>query len=236
MDAGLFSRLQHGRCIGVLCHDVRALCDENLGGVGFLDRIGPGVGPDHHDFGVRVGFTHADGECVQALIGLGDRERRDIADLVGLGHHAGDDALHITALVEPDVAGGHVAGTLVAGDVLELHIREVLRDLQHRVHVTEGGSEDHLVALTGQFADHTFGVRAFRHIFNESRLDLVTEMRLNFLTGKFMGVCPAMVARCRQVQKPDLQRLSDRSAGRHADRCRGERHHLDEFFHGSLPC
>ena len=210
MDAGLLGRLQHGRAVGVLRQDVGTLGDMHLRGVGFLDRVIPAVDPDHRDRRIRVDRTHAERKGVDALDHFRNREGGEIADLVRLRHLAGDDALYIAAFIEPDVAGGHVRRPLVAGQMDEFHVREFLRDLQRRVHVAEGGGEDHLVALARQLADDAGRIRPLGNVLDEGRLDLVTKMLFNVLTADLVGIGPAMVTRIGQIDEPDLDRVGNR--------------------------
>ena len=155
----------------MLGDDVGALVDQGLGGVRLLARIIPGVDPDHLDLGVGVDLAHGQGERVDAANHLGDREGADIADDVGLGHVAGDGAEHRPALVEARQIGRDVIGALVAGRVLELHVLELLGDLDGRVHEAEGGGEDQVVAVGGQLADDAFGVRPLAYALDEAGLD-----------------------------------------------------------------
>ena len=89
----------------------------------------------------------------------------------------------VAALVEAGVVDRDVRRGLVAGGVLELDVRELLRDLDRRVHVAERGGEDQLVAGGGELADHALGVRALRDVLDEGGLDLVAERLLHCLAA-----------------------------------------------------
>jgi hypothetical protein len=95
-------------------------------------------------------------------------------------------------------------GGLVAGGVLELDVRMVGGDLQHRLHVAEGGAEDQLVALAGQVANTR---SASAHLLDEGGHDLVAEFLLQRLAGVVVREGPAAVAHRADVGEGDLQRL-----------------------------
>jgi hypothetical protein len=107
--------------------------------------------------------------------------RADHAQRVGLGHAAGDHAGHVRAFVGAAVVGAQVLGRLVAGGVLELHVLAVGGDLEHRLHVAEGGAEDQLVALAHHVAHHALGVGRLGHLLDEGGDDLVAEFLLDAL-------------------------------------------------------
>ena len=164
----LLGGLQHGRRVGVLHQHVGAAVEQRLRGFGFLRRVEPLVDPDHLGLDLRVDRLRAQREAVDVADHLGDRDRADDAERVGLGHAAGDHAGHVRALVGAAVVGAHVVGLLVAGGMLELHVLQVGGDLQHRLHVAEGGAEDQLVALAGHVAEHALGVGRLGHLLDEA--------------------------------------------------------------------
>src|SRR3546814_3205244 len=57
----------------------------------------------------------------------------------------------------------------------ELHIRELLGDLDRRVHVAKRGCKDQLVALLGQIANHALGIRPLGHVLDILCFDLVAK-------------------------------------------------------------
>ena len=105
-----------------------------------------------------------------------NRERADIAEHAGLRHLGRDLALDVAALVQARRIGRHVLVALVAGGVLEMHVRIFLRDLQRRVHVAERGREDQLVAGAHQLLDGALGVGTFGDVLEIGGLDLVAEL------------------------------------------------------------
>ena len=100
-----------------------------------------------------------------------------------------------------------LSARLVAGGVLELHVLEVGRDLEHRLHVAEGGAEDQLVALAGHVAEHALGVGRLGHLLDEAGDDLVAELLLDRLAAVVVREGPAAVADRADVGEGDLQRL-----------------------------
>ena len=203
--------LHGGGRVGVVRHDVGALRDERLGGGALLARVEPRVHPHDLDLGLRVHAAHAARERVDAHHDLGDRERGDVARRVGLGHAARDDAREVAALVEARVVGADVLRALVAGRVLELHLREGRRDLDRRVHVAERGREDEVVAALRELADHALGVRALGHALDVLGRDLRAERLLHLLAADVVLVGPAGVADRAHVDVADLERLAGRA-------------------------
>src|SRR5882724_51495 len=192
MDPALLGDLQRRARIRMLRDEVGALIDERLGGVALLAGIVPAVDPDDFDLAVRTHRPHADRDRVHAHDDLGNGDGADIADDARLRHLAGDHALDVAALVEADVVGGDVVGPLVAGGVLELHIREVLGHLEGRVHEAEGGGEDDAMAGRRQLADHALGVRPLLDAFDIGGLHLVAQGRFHRLAAIVMLVEEAL--------------------------------------------
>ncbi len=213
--------LEHGGRIGVLEQHVGAAVDQRGGGLGFLRRAEPFVHPHHLGLDLRVDRLRAQREAVDVADHLGDRHRTDHAQRVGLGHGAGDHAGHVGAFVGAAVVGAHVGRGLVAGGMLELHVREIGGDLLDRLHVAEGGAEDQLVALAGHVAQHALGIGRFGHALDEAGDDLVAEFLLDGLAAVVVRERPAAVAHRADVGERDLQRLGLGRGGRGGGRgCR----------------
>jgi hypothetical protein len=120
---------------------------------------------------------------------------------------AGDHAGHVRAFVGAAVVGAQVVGGLVAGGVLELHVLAVGGDLEHRLHVAEGGAEDQLVALA-TMSRITRSASADSGTFSTK---LVTTLSPNSFSHRLAAVVvregPAAVAHRADVGEGDLQRL-----------------------------
>ena len=91
--------------------------------------------------------------------------------------------------------------------MLELHVLQVGRHLEHRLHVAEGGAEDQLVALARDVAEHALGVGRLGHLLDEGGDDLVAELLLDRLAAVVVRKGPAAVADRADVGEGDLQRL-----------------------------
>jgi hypothetical protein len=158
----------------------------------------------------------------------GNRERGDVAEHARLRHLGGDDALDVAALIEPAGIGRHVLVALVAGGVLEMHVRIFLGDLQRRLHVAERGREDQLVAGARQLLDRAFGVRAFADILEERGFDLVAEFLEHGEAPEVVLVGPAEIADRAEIDESDLELVGGGSAeqacsgGEHRCGCRDE--------------
>jgi hypothetical protein len=144
---------------------------------------------------------------------LGDRERADVADGVGLGHLAGDQADDVTAFVEAGVVGSDVGRLLEAGGVLELHVGVTCRHLDGRVHEAEGGGEDDAAAGRGQLVDDALRVGPLGDILDVVGVDPVAELLLKGQQTLVVLVAPALVADRPDVNEAHL-RLGLREHGR----------------------
>ncbi|MGY4462318.1 hypothetical protein ACVWYI_006278 [Bradyrhizobium sp. LB13.1] len=193
------------RRIRVLHDDVSALVDQRLGSVGLLARIEPGVGPDDLHLDVRVDGLRRQDRRIDARDDLRNRERADIAEHAGLRHFGRDQALDVAALVPFGRVGRHVRIALVAGRVLEMHVRVFLRDLQRRIHIAERRREDQLVAGADELLDGPLGVGTFRHVFQIGGLNLVAELLHQRLACQLMLIGPAEVSDRTQIDEADLQ-------------------------------
>jgi hypothetical protein len=92
--------------------------------------------------------------------------------------------------------------------MLELHIRELLGNLDDIVAIAEAGGEDQLVAGLGQLAQHAFGIRTFRHVLDDGRLRHgVAQRVLHELGADGVAVIPAIVVGRADQHEADLERL-----------------------------
>ncbi len=188
----------------MLNHDVCTLVNQGLGSIAFLARIIPGVGPNDFDLHVRVNRPCAHHEGVDTTDNFRDREGADIANNVRLGHFTGDHTSNITAFIETCGIGRQVVGTLVTGCMFEFDIRELLGNFFGRVHETERGGEDQVVAGLGHLTDHAFSIGTFRHAFDIAGRCTVAEFSFNGLTANVMTIRPAMVTNRADIDKTGL--------------------------------
>uniref|UniRef100_A0A494G987 Uncharacterized protein n=1 Tax=Solanum lycopersicum TaxID=4081 RepID=A0A494G987_SOLLC len=186
-----------------------------VGGIGFLARIEPRVDPNNLDFGTGVVLVQGQLDGVDVADHFRNRERGDIADLLGLGHLRCEEAADITTLVGARQVGAKILVLLVAGGVFEGHLGKLLGDFQRRVHVAERGGEDQVVVVLGHVADHPLGVGALGHVLDVIGGDLRAEFLRQRLAPLFMLIRPAVVADRADVDETDLQRIG--SAGAQAD-------------------
>ena len=222
LDAALGSHLHRTGRIGVLGDDVDTLVDQRLGGVGFLARVEPGIGPHDLDLEVGIDGLRAEHERVDAHHHLGDRERGDVARHAGLGEAGRDHALDVTALVELRVVGRDVRVlALVTGRMLELDVGKLGRDLVRRIHVAERGGEDDVAARTCEALQCALGIGAFRHAFQIGGLDGVAERFLDLEPALVVLIRPAEIADRADIDETRLGLFLRKGAGRkqHGGRC-----------------
>ena len=216
---------------------VGALRDQRHRRLAFLARVVPAVGPDHPHLDVRVHAARPQGERVDALQHLGDREGADVAEHVRLGHLAGDHAVEVAALVEARIVGREVLRRLVAGGVQEGDVGELAGDALDVVHVAEAGGEHDLAAAGGELADHALGVGALGDVLDVARLDPASERLLELLAALVVLVGPAGVADRADVDKADLRGVGglrgEGQGGRDGERGGGE-HELAAMSHRGL--
>jgi hypothetical protein len=62
----------------------------------------------------------------------------------------------------------------------------LLGDLHGRIHEAERGGEDERAAGAGHALDRALGIRAFRHVFEDRRLDLVAQLPRALLAADVM--------------------------------------------------
>ena len=143
-------------------------------------------------------------EGVDAHHHFRDREGGDVAGDALLRHLRSDLALDVAAFIEAAVVGRKIRCGLVAGGMLELHVRELRGDLDRRVHEAEGRGEDQAAAGAGQALDGALGIRAFRNVFEELRLDLVAERLFEFEAADVMRLRPAAIGLGTDIDEADL--------------------------------
>jgi hypothetical protein len=133
-----------------------------------------------------------------------NREGGDVAGDALLRHLRGDLAEDIAAFIEARIVGGEVRRRLVAGGVLELHLRELGRDLDGR-----SMKPNEVVKISrsrsGPALDGALGIRAFRHVFEELRLDLVAELLFEQLAADIMRLRPAAIGLRADIDEADLE-------------------------------
>ena len=199
-------RLEHGGRIGVLEQHVRAAIDQRGRGFRFFWRVKPAIDPDHLGLDLGVAALRAQGKAIDVADHFGNRDRRDHAQRVGLGHLAGDHAGHVGAFIGAAVVGAHVRGRLVASGMLELDTVVVGSNLEHGLHVAKRGAENQLIALTGEVADHALGVRRLGHVLDKRRDHLVAELCLDGLAAVVVCKGPAAVTDRADVGKGNFER------------------------------
>lgn len=123
--------------------------------------------------------------------------------LRGLG---GDLAEDVAAFIEARIVGSQIRAALEAGCMLELYLRELRGNLDGRIHEAERGGEDQRAAGPGKALDGALGVRAFRHVFEIGRLDLVAEFLLDLLTSEIVRLRITAVGVRADIDKADLGR------------------------------
>ena len=159
-----------GAGVGAGEHDLGARVEQRGGAVLLLDRVVPGV--DEHDVhrALGAGLLDAAHDRVAEPELLRDRERGHVADLrvaVHLGARAGEHAGEVLEVLHraEEVAEVLAVG-LVAGQVQEGRVRELLGDRLHRVHVPEGGADDEVEALARERAEDLLGVGALGDVLD----------------------------------------------------------------------
>ena len=184
--ATLFSGHQWCWWVGMLNQHVNALIDQSIGGFAFFNRIIPGAYPHDFDFYIRInGFSrHIYG--VDIADNFRNRERSNVTNGVGFGHHAGSDTGNIATFISTQYIGREVFGALVTGCVLKEYFWKTLGDFFSRVHKTEGGGENQIMTALRHLTDHAFGIGAFRYFLNKGGFDFVAEEFLRFHTTTVM--------------------------------------------------
>ena len=186
----------------VLGDDIHPLVEKGFGGFLLFRGTEPGVGPDDVDRGFGIGGTDAEGEGVDAADDLRDGEGGNVADLVGLGRHAGHQAGQEAGLVHAAKDGADVGGRLVAGDVNEPGFGVLLSDGDGGVHEAKAGGDDQVVVLFGKVADDAFGIRPFGHVLDVGSFDAHL---LQHEPALVVGPGPTQVTNRRHIHKGNFE-------------------------------
>ena len=216
----------------MLSDHVRAAVEERLGCLTLGLRVEPGVGPDHAHGRLRIHLTDAEGEGVDTADDLGNREGRDVADLVRLRHRSGELTGDEAWLFDLAEAGADVGSCLEPGDMDERRVREILGDVDRRVHVAERRREDDVVAVLSELADHPLGVsRVLRDVLLVGGLD-VRDCFFERESSLIVRVGPAEVADRADIDEPDFDRLTGRCGVLRPDAGTRDDERADQKEHG----
>ena len=160
--AGLLTGRGRAHGVGVLADELAAVVDEHRGAFLLSRLVVPGAGEGDLHRGRRAHRAHAQEEGGVAGDHLRVGERADVADLrlirgelARLDHlvelHARRDAGEVTALIDVSKRVVVVVQALGvgarAGRVAELHLRELLRSLEHERLMAEAVGKDDVAAL-----------------------------------------------------------------------------------------
>src|SRR6476469_5152474 len=192
----LLGHVRDSRRVGAGEDDVGARVEERGGPVALLLRVVPGVDEPDVDRALRAGHLDAAGDRVSEAELLRDREGRHVADLrdaVLFRPRAGELAGEVLEVLDrAEEVGEVLAIRLVAGQVEERRVREVLRDRLHRVHVPERRADDEVEPLPGEAPEDLLGVGALR-----DQLDVrdvrAGEVLAQVLEALVVGLAPAAV-------------------------------------------
>ena len=187
---------------------VGLLSDQGLRRIGFLPRVVPGRGPDDADLNIGIHALRAQRKGIDALKHFRNRERGDVAANVRLRGCAGELARKIAGFIKAPGVVGDVFSGLVARRMLELDVRELLRNLENGIHVAERSREDELVALLREVAQNAFSVGVLGDVFDRRHLDLVAELRFRSAAGDVVLRRPAFLVRRAHVHEGNLERLT----------------------------
>ena len=164
---------------------------------------------DHDELGgdLRILRLRGEREGVHAEHHFRHLVGAEIADHVRLRHHSGDRALDRAALMEARIVGAEIVGVLVAGAMLEHHVRELLGDFDRLVHVAEGRREDELVALLREILQDRCRARVLLDVLDIVGDDLALEGVDHRLAALLMRPGPAVVADRPEIDEADLERF-----------------------------
>src|SRR5690606_14432694 len=107
----------------------------------------------------------------------------------------GDYPLHVAAFIEAGIVDRDIRMVaLVAGSMLELHVRELAGDIIGRIHETEGRREDDVAAGAGEPLQSPLCIGAFRNVLQIGGLDLVAIFGLHRQPSLIVLIGPAEIA------------------------------------------
>src|SRR5207253_9100087 len=105
--------------------------------------------------------------------------------------------------------------------MVELHVRERLRGLEHVVHEAEAGAVDDVVALARIVLEDALRVSGFGHVLGKRRLDTRAQRLLEGFATVVVGVGPAVVVDRSRVDECGAYLLSASGDGRRGGRRSG---------------
>ena len=177
-------------------HDLGAGIEQRGRAVALRGRVMPGVDPADVHGALGAGLLGAQHDRVAQPDLLRDGERGHVAQLgvavelgAGAGQHA-REVLHVLDGTEEVAEVGAVG--LVAGEVQEGRVRELLGDRGHRVHVAERGADDEVEALAREAPEDLLRVCALGHELHVRDMG-VRHVLAEVLETLVVGLAPAAV-------------------------------------------
>src|SRR6056297_2103790 len=156
-----------------------------------FDRIVPGVGPYNFYGCIGINFLYTQGKPIYTADNFGNREGGHITDNIGFGGITGNQSGEVTRLIHTAEVGRHVFVGFITGTVLEVYIRELLGNFQHWIHISEGGSKNHIVTLLGILTHNSGSVGTLRYIFNIGCLNCIAKLFNHIFPTTIMLVGPS---------------------------------------------
>ena len=138
---------------------------------------------------------------------VGDGKAADEAELLRLVTCPAAIPARYVPFVVLGLEGAQVVEVLEAGTVLEGHVGEAGRHLQHRRAVREAGPEDEPVAGAGKLGEHPFGGLRVVDVVERGHVDPVAERGGDGLGAEAVLPGPADLRDRRDVDDADLEGL-----------------------------
>ena len=192
----LLGDVGHGRRVGAGEDDLGAGVEERRRRLLLDDRVVPGVDPADVHGALGAGHLGAAHDGVAQADLLGDGEGRHVADLlvaVELRARAGEHAGQVLEVLHgAEEVAEVLAVRLVAGQVQEGLVRELLGDRGHGIHVAEAGADDEVEALARQAPEDLLGAGALGHELDVGDV-AVGHVLAEVLEALVVGLAPAAV-------------------------------------------
>ena len=186
----------------MLCEHVNSCINESLSCFAFEGWVEPGLGPLNLNGCIGVNRLRTEGECVNTADNFRNRERCNVSNLSACTCRASCDTGEVASFFSSTEVCTEVLSGLVTGCPLKAGVRVVSCNCEHRVAVTERGTEDQVVAISGELLEGLLRVSVVHDVLDALHFD--AEVLLKLSNALVVLVGPACVAGNTDVDNCDL--------------------------------
>ncbi len=183
---------------------VSTLIHQGIGCIGLFRRVEPSVDPNDLEFNVRINLLGTQVHSVDIPNYFGNWERCNIAQGIRFGHQASGCSGDIATFIGHGQIGAKVFTALIPRGMQEGNVGKLLCYPSRRVHESEGGGEDHIIAGLGQTPNGAFSVSTLTHVLHIGGIHLIAKMLFKSQTTQVMLIAPAVIPDGTNVDEANL--------------------------------